>query len=100
LAPIAPANAADKKPNILIIWGDDIGVQKDRCRELELRPRLLGILALISELMAQIGMVKARRQSSLHVLDFVATSRSRSVSSSIWNLSICFLRWKSSCTVR
>ena len=22
---IAPAQAADKKPNILIIWGDDIG---------------------------------------------------------------------------
>jgi arylsulfatase len=24
---IAPAQAADKKPNILVIWGDDIGIQ-------------------------------------------------------------------------
>ena len=23
---IAPAQAADKKPNILVIWGDDIGM--------------------------------------------------------------------------
>ncbi|MES0385824.1 MAG: arylsulfatase, partial [Hyphomicrobium sp.] len=22
----APASAADKKPNILVIWGDDIGI--------------------------------------------------------------------------
>jgi hypothetical protein len=25
LAALGPANAASKKPNILIIWGDDIG---------------------------------------------------------------------------
>ena len=24
---LAPAQAADKKPNILVIWGDDIGIQ-------------------------------------------------------------------------
>jgi arylsulfatase A-like enzyme len=24
---LAPAHAADKKPNILVIWGDDIGIQ-------------------------------------------------------------------------
>ena len=27
LSAIAPAQAADKKPNILVIWGDDIGIQ-------------------------------------------------------------------------